>query len=149
MIAAVGAFTGADATVLRAARGVAAAGALLSPLFLISDLGRPGRFLNMMRVFKYRSPMSVGAWTLAVFAPAVLLPILARLLGVETSGAGLARWMTGIADVVAALTGLVLATYTGVLIAVSAIPVWAAHARLLQIGRASWTDSVCQSVGRG
>jgi len=131
MIAAVGAFAGADVTLVRDARWIAAAGALLSPLLLISDLGRPDRFLNMLRVFKYRSPMSVGAWTLALFAPAVFLPIVLRYFGADISGAGLARWMTAAADVVAALSGLVLATYTGVLIAVSAIPVWVAHARLL------------------
>jgi hypothetical protein len=128
LIAAAGAFTGADATLVRDARWVAAAGALLSPLLLISDLGRPGRFLNMMRVFKSRSPMSVGAWTLMLFAPAVLLPIFLSAIGVDT---GVARWIIGAADLVAALTGLVLATYTGVLISVSAIPVWTAHARLL------------------
>src|SRR5262245_15350310 len=39
----------------RDARHLAAAGAALSPLLLISDLGRPGRFLNMLRVFKPQS----------------------------------------------------------------------------------------------
>jgi len=131
MIAAVGAFAGADAALVRDARWIAAAGALLSPLLLISDLGRPDRFFNMMRVFKYRSPMSVGAWTLVLFAPAVLAPIMLRWLGADIAGAGLARWVTAVADVMAALTGLVLATYTGVLIAVSTIPVWNAHAKIL------------------
>jgi hypothetical protein len=131
MIAAAGAFTGADATLVRDARWVAAAGALLSPLLLISDLGRPSRFLNMMRVFKSRSPMSVGAWTLMLFAPAVLVPIVLSAIGVDIPGAGVTRWIIGAADLAAALTGLVLATYTGVLISVSAIPVWTTHARML------------------
>ena len=43
-----------------------AATELASPLLLISDLGRPERFLNMLRVFKVTSPMSVGSWVLFV-----------------------------------------------------------------------------------
>ena len=37
---------------------------IVSPMLLISDLGRPERFLNMLRVFKVTSPMSVGSWVL-------------------------------------------------------------------------------------
>src|SRR5204862_7114049 len=40
------------------------AGAILSPILLVLDLGRPRLFINMLRVFKYQSPMSVGAWLL-------------------------------------------------------------------------------------
>ena len=60
----------------RAARGnersreaalyIGAAADVVSPLLLISDLGRPERFLNMLRVFKVTSPMSVGSWVLLV-----------------------------------------------------------------------------------
>src|SRR5205823_8462699 len=61
-------YTGANRKLVRDARWIAAAGAVLSPALLVSDLGRPERFLNMMRVFKLRSPMSVGgmdsAWIL-------------------------------------------------------------------------------------
>ena len=52
----------------RAAMWVAAiAGAILSPILLIMDLGRPHLFLNMLRVFKHRSAMSMGAWILSLF----------------------------------------------------------------------------------
>src|SRR5438034_6071225 len=51
----------------RTAMRLAAIGAILSPILLIMDLGRPRLFLNMLRVFKYQSPMSVGAWILFVF----------------------------------------------------------------------------------
>ena len=52
----------------RAAMWVAAiAGAVLSPILLIMDLGRPRLFLNMLRVFKHRSAMSMGAWILSLF----------------------------------------------------------------------------------
>ena len=75
MVAAVSAVAGADLTLVRDARWIAAAGAVISPALLISDLGRPDRFIYMLRVFKWRSPMSVGAWTLALFSPAVLPPL--------------------------------------------------------------------------
>ena len=39
-------------------RGVAAGGAGVGTVFLIHDLGRPERFLNMLRIFKPRSPMN-------------------------------------------------------------------------------------------
>ncbi|MEU3663440.1 NrfD/PsrC family molybdoenzyme membrane anchor subunit [Streptomyces sp. NPDC032940] len=47
-----------------------AAGAVsLSLGGLVHDLGRPSRFLNMLRVFKPTSPMNVGSWLLAGHAP--------------------------------------------------------------------------------
>src|SRR5580700_978336 len=50
---------------------VGALGAIsLSAVALVHDLGRPERFLNMLRVLKPSSPMSVGSWLLAVYAPA-------------------------------------------------------------------------------
>jgi hypothetical protein len=100
----------------------------VSPLLLISDLGRPARFLNMLRVFKWQSPMSVGAWTLALFGPAALCAAL--LDAVAPSGPFMAV-VAAIVNAAAALTGLVLATYTGVLLGVTVIPVWARHATLL------------------
>jgi hypothetical protein len=113
------------------ARWVAAVGAVLAAPLLISDLGRPSRFLNMLRVFKRRSPMSVGAWTLMLFSAAAV----ASLAGHFPSMSDV-PFLPRIADaagIVAAASGLVLATYTGVLIGVTAIPVWAAHVRVLPI----------------
>src|SRR5438477_10597537 len=40
---------------------------ILSPILLIIDLGRADLFLNMLRVFKHRSAMSMGAWILIAF----------------------------------------------------------------------------------
>lgn len=110
---------GAHAALARDAKWIAAIGALLSPALLISDLGRPARFLYMLRVFKLQSPMSVGVWTLVLFtnaAIAALLPI-----GV----------LADAATVAAAVTGAILATYTGVLIGATAIPVWARNVDVL------------------
>jgi len=101
----------------RRAWGVAAAGVTVSPALLISDLGRPSRFLNMLRMFKVTSPMSVGSWILAgsgaTITPAAVHAFTGRF-------GGLARLLRP----VAALLGLPLATYTGALVANTSIPVW-------------------------
>src|SRR5579875_182088 len=44
------------------ARWMALGGAAISSVLLIADLGRPSRFLNMLRIFKPQSAMSVGSW---------------------------------------------------------------------------------------
>ena len=53
----------------RAAKAAAAGAACLSLAGLVHDLGRPARFLNMLRVFKVTSPMSVGSWILSALRP--------------------------------------------------------------------------------
>jgi hypothetical protein len=94
----------------------AAADAVSGPL-LISDLGRPERFHHMLRVFKITSPMNVGAWVLTVAggasSTAAVLELLGRLKPVKLA-----------AEVVAFFFGPPLATYTGVLLADTAVPVW-------------------------
>jgi hypothetical protein len=88
-----------------------------SPVLLISDLGRPERFLNMLRVFKITSPMSVGSWLLLANGAAVAPAASAQILGFPK---GLGRR----AEPVAALLGPPLASYTALLIANTSIPVW-------------------------
>lgn len=120
----------AFASIAERARWIAAVGALIAPPLLISDLGRPARFLNMLRVFKIQSPMSVGAWTLMVFSAAAV----ASLASHEVRDAPTWVALVGaVAAILAALTGLLLATYTGVLIGVTAIPIWSAHVRVLPL----------------
>ena len=51
------------------ARLCASAAITVSFAALIKDLGRPERFVNMLRVFKPTSPMSVGTWILSAYAP--------------------------------------------------------------------------------
>ncbi|MEO8378432.1 MAG: NrfD/PsrC family molybdoenzyme membrane anchor subunit [Acidobacteriota bacterium] len=111
---------GADASLVRDARWIAAAGAVLSAPLLIADLGRPERFLNMLRVFKPQSPMSVGAWTVAVFGGATTAALVMP-----------GKPLRDAAATVAALTGLVMSTYTGVLLGATANPVWKEHVRTL------------------
>ena len=80
--------------------GAALAGAAVSPALLISDLGRPERFLNMLRVFKVTSPMSVGSWILSAFGAATAAGALhalggGRLGAAGRSGPGAARRCSG------------------------------------------------------
>jgi formate-dependent nitrite reductase membrane component NrfD len=101
----------------RRAWWTALAGVSVSPPLLIADLGRPARFLNMLRMFKVTSPMSVGSWVLAGSGTTTGVVCVHLLTGRLR---GLAR----ISKPVAALLGLPLATYTGALIAQTAVPVW-------------------------
>src|SRR5438270_11182426 len=48
---------------------ISLAGIAASPVFLIVDLGSPGRFYNMLRVAKATSPMIMGTWLMSVFGP--------------------------------------------------------------------------------
>jgi hypothetical protein len=131
LIAAVAHRLGEDDGLARDARWIAAAGAAVSPPLLIADLGRPERFLNMLRVFKPQSPMSVGSWTLVAFGSSASAAAAADLLARATDGALPVRLVGDAAELVAGATGLLLATYTGVLIGVTAIPVWSENVALL------------------
>jgi hypothetical protein len=97
---------------------VALAGSVVSPALLISDLGVPARFLNMLRMFKVTSPMSVGSWILAGFGIATAPAALHSLTGGRLGRAGRA------AQVASGLLGLPLSSYTAALIANTAVPVW-------------------------
>ena len=112
------------------------AGALLSPILLIMDLGRPHLFLNMLRVFKHRSAMSMGAWILTAFGMSAVAGLVALELHAHQMFPGLdqlLRIAAGILIFVAAIFGTLLATYTGVLIGATAIPAWFLHRTLLPI----------------
>jgi formate-dependent nitrite reductase membrane component NrfD len=120
-----------DNALLRAALWIGLAGALIAPPLLIADLGRPARFLNMLRVFKLQSAMSVGAWTLVAFSSAVGLAVVCRELILAGYGNDLLLVMEWLSEILAALSGLILASYTAVLLGVTAIPVWSANRKLL------------------
>jgi formate-dependent nitrite reductase membrane component NrfD len=99
------------------ARVVAMCAGTASPVLLVSDLGRPARFLNMMRVFRPTSPMSVGSWLLAVAGASNALAAAWKLFGVFGRASLAARLAAGI-------TGPPMTTYTAALLANTAIPVW-------------------------
>ncbi len=101
----------------KASAYIGAAADAVSPVLLISDLGRPERFLNMFRVFKITSPMSVGSW----------------LLGAGGTGSGISAALELVdrlprvraaAHAVAAILGPPQCTYTAALFADTAVPVW-------------------------
>jgi hypothetical protein len=89
----------------------------VSPPLLISDLGRPARFLNMLRMFKVTSPMSVGSWVLSASSTATAVAAVNELTGLFPRASKIAR-------PAAAVAGLPLSTYTAALIANTAVPVW-------------------------
>ncbi len=100
----------------RRARLVSLAALAPCPPLLMADLGRPARFLNMLRIFKVRSPMSMGAWALTAFGNIGGAAVAADLLGRERTARAL-----GASN---ALVGGYLGSYTGVLLASTAVPVW-------------------------
>jgi hypothetical protein len=112
---------GADATGRHALARPLKIGAVsaisLSLVALVHDLGRPARFLHMLRVFKPTSPMSVGVWLLTAYAPAAGIAAASDLTGLlPVAGA------VGTAG--AAILGPGVASYTSVLIADTAVPAW-------------------------
>jgi DMSO reductase anchor subunit len=97
---------------------VGALGAIsLSAVALVHDLGRPGRFLHMLRVFKPSSPMSVGSWLLAAYGPVAGAAAVSEVTGILPA-AGRA------ATVGAGLLGPAIATYTAALICDTSVPGW-------------------------
>ena len=116
-----------DRKLVRDARFVAAGGGIISSALLISDLGVPSRFLNMLRVFKLQSPMSVGAWTLAVFGTFSGAAAFANMAREMVADVLPIRVIEDLSGLMSSASGLVLSTYTGVLIGATAIPVWNDH----------------------
>ncbi|MGW2638106.1 NrfD/PsrC family molybdoenzyme membrane anchor subunit [Streptomyces sp. NPDC001348] len=112
---------GAQATgrpaLARAAKLGATGAITLSLGALVHDLGRPGRFLNMLRVFKPTSPMSVGSWLLTGYAPLTAV-------AAATDVAGRYRLVGSAATAASAVLGPAVVTYTAVLIADTAVPSW-------------------------
>ena len=104
---------------------------LISAAFLIVDLGQPLRFWHMvfeserfpLPILKPYSPMSLGSLILSVFGAVTFLQFVDALLG-------RGRWFGSgplgkVLSVLGALSGLALAGYTGALLNVTNVPVWA------------------------
>lgn len=94
------------------------AGSTIGAVFLIHDLGRPSRFVYMMRVFRPTSPMNIGTWILSGAAPTAIFTALFVNRG------GLFGAMAEITGYLSGIFGAALAGYTGVVVANSAIPLW-------------------------
>ena len=113
----------------RAARFSSFVLAAVNPPILISHLGRPERFLHMLRIVKFKSPMSLGVWGLVLYSGAATANVVRELgdIGIVP------RWMRAIApkalNGVQAVLGSFMAGYTGVLLSASANPLWASGKR--------------------
>jgi formate-dependent nitrite reductase membrane component NrfD len=122
--------------IIRAGRYIALPCLLVSPILLIKDLGKPIRFFNMLRVFKIKSPMSMGTWGLVAFSGFAALSTAAELAeqGVArgTLPARLAlllpRRLIGRAG---SFFALFVGGYTGVLLSATTVPLWAKNKYLL------------------
>jgi hypothetical protein len=114
---AVGAQATGNGELARASKVGAAAAIGVGGIGLLTDLGRPTRFLNMLRVFKVTSPMNVGSWLLAAYGPSAAVAAAAAVTG-RFPRLGVA------ASAVAAGLGAGLATYTAALLADTAVPAW-------------------------
>lgn len=103
---------------VKACRWVAALGGAAGTALLIHDLGRPERFLHMLRVIRPTSPMSLGSWVLAGAASATM----GSALLAERQG--LLGRLGDATAYAAAVFGLPLSGYTAVLLGNTAVPVW-------------------------
>ena len=121
---------------VRAGRYIALPCLLLSPPLLIKDLGKPSRFFNMLRIFKIKSPISMGTWGLVAFSGFAGLSAAAELAA-QGVGRGtlparlillLPRDWIGRAGTFFALF---VGGYTGVLLSATAVPLWSRNRYLL------------------
>jgi formate-dependent nitrite reductase membrane component NrfD len=108
-------------------RWVGTFGGALSAALLIHDLGRPARFLNMLRVFRISSPMSMGSWILTLFSSgagaAALLPFGPRVF----------QRLANVFGLISGVLGLGLAGYSGVLLSQTAVPLWQTSYRIIPV----------------
>jgi len=125
------------AGVTRTAMYLCALGAVISPILLILDLGRPRLFINMLRVFKPQSAMSMGAWILVLFSmfafPGLICLEAHHFHFFDGALDGILRALGALFICGSAFFGVLLATYTGVLIGATVIPAWFLHRTLLPI----------------
>ncbi len=124
-----------DRDVVRAGRYVATGSTIVGTALLILDLGRRERFLNMLRVIRLRSPMSLGSWALASFGALSGLATMLQLSDDAAPASFVGRWSRGAPGRLVHAAGLPLAllvgSYTGVLIGATNVPSWAERWLLL------------------
>jgi formate-dependent nitrite reductase membrane component NrfD len=99
------------------------------PPLLIKDLGRPERFLHMLRIFRIKSPMSMGVYgliSLSAFSgcAAVIQGARDGLFGTWWAARWLAKWPMKVLAVPGIFFGMFLGGYTGVLLAATSVPLW-------------------------
>ncbi len=136
--------------ITRAGQYISLAALLPSPVLLILDLGRPERFYRMLRIFKLRSPMSVGSWLLAAFGGFSFLSAAIQaaedgLLGRENPPVGLLRALPArLIGTLGIPLGFGVSGYTGVLVSATAVPLWTKNA--LMMGPLFVTSSISNAT---
>ena len=127
-----------DKAFFRATRYTVLVTMILSPILLVLDLGRPERFLNMLRILKLRSPMSTGSWALSIFGG--LSGLIATqqaaqdgLLGRDNALVRLIKALVPdrLLSIVALPFGLYVGLYTGILLVATSVPMWARNFLLM------------------
>jgi formate-dependent nitrite reductase membrane component NrfD len=132
---------GDDAELARSARYLAFALASTCPIILVKHLGRPERFLHMMRIVKFKSVMSMGVWGLVAFsAPAASAAFAQAAEDGLLPGWIAALGLRAVTKPLLAVLGAFIGGYTGVLISATAIPLWAKGKRFIP------AISVCSGV---
>jgi protein NrfD len=129
--------TARDGAYIRIASFLALVGAVISGLLLILDLSVPLRFWHMMiqnntgrLMFKWWSPMSVGVWILLLFGFFSLVATLEAVAEDDRPRLRALRFLSRppfvtVSAIGGIVSGLALAGYTGVLLAVTNRPLWA------------------------
>jgi formate-dependent nitrite reductase membrane component NrfD len=123
-----------DRPLVRAGRYLALAGMLVSPILLIADLGRPERFLNMLRVFKPRSMMSMGSWGLTLFGLFSGLAVVAQTLqdfGMRMPAFRRVALPVRVVSWLGMLPAMFVGSYTGLLLSATNVPLWAGNRLLM------------------
>ena len=115
--------------------------AAANPAVLVSHLGRPERFLHMLRIAKVKSPMSMGVWGLVLYSGAAGMNLMREL----SQNGVLPRWLRFLAPSVFAQLqagfGAFIMGYTGVLLSATANPLWSSGKRHIPVA------FVCSSMG--
>jgi formate-dependent nitrite reductase membrane component NrfD len=119
-----------DRSYVAAGRFIALVGVLASLPLLVADLGRPERFLNMLRVFKPRSMMSTGSWALTAFGGFAGLAVgveVLRALSPRWPVLRLLIWPLRVLSWFGVLPAMYVGSYTGVLLSATNVPLWAGN----------------------
>ncbi len=104
---------------------------IIGAIALIVDLGQPVRFLHLMKLFKFNSPMSAGAWALLVFGIFCVVSSIFALSEDAKDGVfgTWARWISALVPrkevaAIGAMVAVFLMAYTGTLLNSTSVPMW-------------------------
>jgi formate-dependent nitrite reductase membrane component NrfD len=96
--------------------------AATNPAILTTHLGRPERFLNMLRIVKFKSPMSLGVWGLVLYSGAAGANVMRELSESGSLPRFFQYFVPPLFTPLQALLGAFTAGYTGVLLSATANP---------------------------